>query len=435
MDGLVPVQVPAGIHIDSLYITFDGQAAIGMVMKGMNNRREPAFIRPGVQEALRELLVQAPSDANTLHCTIQFTALRASEQSAATSESATCALNFDVLARTDSGPVLLYEHAHTLSVRGGLDATGKHGRAIRNNLELGLQGFAQARAEGRLTPRRITTSSERPAPSLEDLGYNVLMRGDAPRGIYHSFMDMRDQRPDTTIAFEVKPLLERNDRSTQVKLKWPDGEPPHEVWGFSDGRDIHMNVGGRYARLFRDHQQFTARIPTTEASSGALAFGVGYMFGAVGVGVMVVVAGGSVPSGFGTADRVSTYKLDLMTGSFIPAHADPHEPTRCQQVFIYSKHSALDTIVDLKIEGAPAVSMHSNSYHVAAPVARPIPGKAQVSVGAGAALAIPLDLTEVDVAQVYLIKVKKDGTPTLDRVGSNMATDLLQKLDGMERAQ
>ncbi|HEY0977952.1 MAG TPA: hypothetical protein VGE21_10835 [Flavobacteriales bacterium] len=418
-----PLVVPEGLVIDSLSIRFDPHHAIGTVMKGAWNRSDPAFLGTDAQQELRSLLPHASNGTNALHCALRINVLRISDRSGSVSEMAPCALNFDVLAHSDSGIVLLYEYAGTVTTKGGLDATGRHAGSIRNSLQGGIDAFWREWSGGRIEPR-VVHGADAHRGLLGTLGYTALMNGSLPKGVYRTFMDFRDQRPDTTLSFEMKPVRNEMGRSLMVRMKFTEGTPYTDVWGFSDGTALFVDLGDRFVRMARGPQWFTAVIPAQEMLDAGTVVAVGFMFGAIGAGILM--ASHSRAQG-----PLTTFELDMLTGSLVPANVDPWRPIVCEQVFIHSKHTALDTLVEVAIPGLTTVGLPKNSYHVAEVLASTQPMVMQVRVKDGRSVEFPLINDRLADPQVYLIKVDKSGTPSIDHIKGNLADGVLADRDRM----
>ncbi len=421
------LQPPAGIRIDSVYLSFDPLDAVGMVMKGLGNRPTAAFLVPDTRRALTTLLpTDAPTGGGTLGCGLRINVLQVSEVILGASEKAACALNFDLITRTDSGTVLLFEFGGTFRIRGGLDATGNHGEGILNALQAGLDAYATARVQGIAVPR-VIRDAPTDAPTLQAaMGHAVSITGAPEKGIYRSFMDMRDQRPDTRATFTLKPVKNEPGRSLMVRMKEDDRADTATAWGFSDGRDIFMAVGGRFVRLEREGGQFMCRIAQTELVELGPAIAVGLMFGALGVGVYAVIGSTSAKGPIRSLD------LDLATGSLLPVSKGAWRPLSSKQVLVHSKHSKAPA-VQVQVPGRPLVNVPKNGYHVLELPCRLLPARVDLSIGTADPQGRMLTTFDLSTAQVHLLKADKDGGIELDLVNGNMANALLKDLDGMTR--
>lgn len=419
---LPPLVLPAGLQIDSVFLTFDPHDAIGQVMKGLDNRATAAFLMPDTRRALASMLPRSsaggPSD---LHCDLRVNVLRISEPVRGNASLAACAVNFDLIGRTDSGQVLLFEFGSTFESPSGLDPTGKHGRSIRNALEAGLKAFTEARADGRTLPRKISPDGHGHRTLLEGFGYPVLSVGAPTKGLYHTFMDLRDQRPDTSTAFTLKPVRNEPGRSVMVRMKLDNASFPHPIWGFSDGQDVFMDVGGRFVRLEREAGMFSARIPQEELSGAGAVIAAGMMFGIVGGLVTVSVL--PTRSG-GQQATVRQFDLDLATGALLLARSEHWRPLTTEQVFIHSRFSHAD-VVTLHLPDR-IVQLPKNSYITVALPCRTTPIKIEMSTAEGTPVPMSIPSFDVSMEQVHLIKVDKSGGITSDHVGPKMADGLLR---------
>ncbi len=429
LSKVTPLAVPEDIYIDSVMASFSDSARIGTVLRGLGNKPIPAFVAGGVAKGIHGVLKNPSSDDRVLHCTMRVNALDIREISTGTSEKATCALNFELLSLTDSGWVRLFDHAALSTVGGGLDATGKH---AANIVDAFAQGFAEF--------TRLQQSGELPAPVLvdapkagiyggENRAYPVLVVGAPARGSYRSFMAFRDQHPDTSVTFTMKPVGKDDPLREMYKLKTARDEAmPSEPWGVSDGKQLYLNMGKRYLRMNRSGNEFKANYGlggSGQVDAAAISVGVG--FGLLGVLVYYGASGTS-------AQQHVPVKLDMLTGDLVPVFdprvGAPLKDETSDHLFQYSRICPMDTIVKILVYGGLKAELTKEGYHVLKLVPRPDTVPVEIQVGDGPPTSIEVSTARIGgEPSVYLIKVGKDAIPTVDRLGANMAGPLLQKLD------
>ncbi|MFT3885555.1 MAG: hypothetical protein QM724_09030 [Flavobacteriales bacterium] len=417
--GAGRVDVPPGVHVDSVIACFDSHAAIGTVMKGMTNRSVPAYLGPSVTEAVMAVLHQPAEAPGDQHVFLRLNVLRISERSMGLSELAPCALNFDVLMRDDSGGVrMLFEQAVTLSSSGS-DVTKKHARNIHAALADGMLRFAEEARLGRLWDCPVPLRDLYKAPLPLRSGFAILSGRPPERGLYRSYMAMRDQRPDTATAFEVKYLSDSDPRLQEAKLKVVGDTLKDDIWGFSDGKDIYMNMGRRFARLTPEQQGFRTWYPGPNTSNTYVTAGI--MFGMIGV----LVAKAAEPG-----NELVPFELDLLTGSMQMAGAsNAPGSAESEHVFVYSRHCALDTVVEMTLFGGEEARLIKGSYHNVRLVPRAKLVPLELHIGMWPPIIIELDANTVDDTQVYLIKVNANGGIAVDHLNRQMAQATLSKLD------
>jgi hypothetical protein len=420
-----PLAVPDGLHLDSVITSFNDTASIGTVLRGIGNRAVPAFLSVGVSTSLEGMLHNGPASAGDLHCTMRVNELDISEVSGNSSEKCFCGLNFELLSKTDSGWARIFDHAAVSEFRGGSDATGKQPLNIRAALAQGLAEYDSAQKAGALSWTPLGHVPRAGVSDVDERAYAVLTSGVPARGLYRTFKDFRDQHPDTSLLFTLKPISTSDPLLAMVKLKVERGGTiPEYLWGLSDGKHAYINgTGHRFLRLDREGNRFIAHYrPPETADAGAVAAGIA--FGMIGAAVYMAADHHSNPA---------KVEVDMLTGRIkpleVPKASGSTAIAMSDHLFIYDRHCATDTTVDLFVYGGLEASLHQDSYHWLRLVPRLDAVPIEVKVGDGVPTGIEISTGRTDVAQVYLIKVDRSGIASIDHVNAQMAEALIAKLD------
>ncbi|MBP9080224.1 MAG: hypothetical protein KBF80_08230 [Flavobacteriales bacterium] len=419
-----PLVVPEGIFLDSVITGFSDSSSVGVVMKGMGNRRVPAFMANGISASVEGLLKHGEAAPGVLHCTMRINALEVEELAEAFSENCYCGLNFELLTSTDSGWYRIFDHAATTMLKGGMDATAQQEANVVSAFTKGLAAFSAARQAGRLSHARLPAPPKAGTFDGADRSYAVLEAGAPAHGIYTNFQDFRDQRPDTTIGFTLKPAGADPQAMPLMKLKTDKGTPvPETIWGVSDGRRAYINLEGKYLGLERSGRAFTSEY-SLQRGSGAVGVAIGVSFGLIGAALYMAA---STP-------RAISVQLDLLTGTLKPvkamqAYAGAAEPTS-DHLFLYSRFSAVDTVVEMLVYGGHEADLVSDGHHLLALVPRPdeVPVSFRVGTDEPVTIHINASTTGTDPV-VYLLNARKDGRITVDKVNAEMAASILRGLD------
>jgi hypothetical protein len=419
------VVAPAGLHVDSVIASFNDSASIGTVLRGPDNDPVPAFLSGGISKGLEGAFRNAPDTRGALHCTMRVNALDLREISNAVSEDCVCALNFELLSSTDSGWVRLFEYAATSTIKGGLDATKRQPASILNAFAKGFAAFSLGLRSGELPSWERIAAPRSGVPVQLDRAYAVLTVGAPARGLYPDFMSFRDQHPDTTVAFTLKPIGKDGIRSLLVKLKTARGRSlPANVWGLSDGRYLYVNMGNRFLQLNRSGNDFKGSYDFEESDSNAGILAAGIAFGLIGA----ALASASLKH-----EPVPVH-LDMRTGRLLPTPPPigygPTSEATSDHLFQYSRDCPMDTTVKVLVYGGLETELTKEGYHVLKLVPRPDLVPVEIQVGDG-----PPTRVDVSTARtggeptVYLIKVDGNGLPTVDCLNPDMAATVLQELD------
>ncbi len=414
------VDVPAGLYVDSVITSFADDARIGTVLKGVGNNRMPAFLTNGVTTAVQEILKNGATAPGSLHCTMRINALEVGELVDGPTEFCSCGLDFELLTFTDSGWCRIYDHAATTKRPGGMDATAKQPESIAAAFASGMAAYAAAQREGSLIPVPLGTPPQRGRYRAGEHIYPVLESGAPARGLYRTFRQFRHQMPDTVTQFTVKTKATGDGRLVKLKPA-KGGESAETYWGFSDGEHAYVNTGRGFLRLDRDGDRFISQY--TRDPNLAVGVAVGAMFGVLGA-VLYVAASPS--------EITIPLDLDLMTGALKPrAHAENDTAVETSDhLFLYSKYSDQDTVLQMFVYGGPEATLTLDSYRVLKIVPRPGEVPVGFSLGDGDPVVINIGTSHIGPDPlVYLLRVRKNRRITIDRVNDEMAASILRKLD------
>lgn len=419
-----PVALPPGIHLDSVITSFPDSASIGVVMKGMGNKRVPAFLTGGVTASVHALLRNGAASETGLHCTMRLNALEVEEMMGTTTENCFCGLNFELLTRTDSGWYRIFDHAATSMLKGGLDATSQQAENIAVAFTRGFAAYTRAQEAGWSTRELLAEAPKAGVFAGADRAYAVLQSGVPARGLYADFQDFRDQRPDTSVAFTLKPFGNEYTVGPLVKLKTEKGaQVPEALWGVSDGRNAYINFGNHFLRLDRTANVFTSNYLVGQVSTG-VTFAVGLSFGLIGLAVLMSTA----PEPMDTP-----VELDLLTGSLQPARdhfSNEALEVTSDHLFLYSRYSAEDAEVEMLVYDGHEAFLRREDYRTLR--LAPRPGEVPVAFRMGTAPPVTVNISTAHIGAeplVYLVRVRKDGGITVDRLNAEMAASTLRRLD------
>ncbi len=414
-----PIEVPAGLYLDSVITSFPDDARIGTVSKGMGNKRTPAFLVNGVSASVQGLVKNGVPTTGTVHCTMRINALEVDERADGYAEFCFCGLNFELLTLTDSGWYRIFPHAATTKWRGGMDATAKQPASIAAAFAGGMAAYTAAQAKGSIAPVPLVAVPQRGSFEPRDHVHAVLESGAPARGLYPGFNDFLQQHPDTATQFTIKHRSAGDGRL--VKLKPAKGEAVADAnWGFSDGTYAYVNIGSDYLRLERDGDRFISQY--SAAPNAGVVVAVGVMFGAIGAALYASSAQGAIVP----------LELDMLTGALKPmAHAtlETTEETS-DHLFLYSKYSDMDTVLQMFVYGGPEAQLTVDGYRVLKIVPRTEDVPVSFRIGDGEPVEINIGTAHIGVDPlVYLVRVRKGKRITIDRVNAEMAASILRKLD------
>jgi hypothetical protein len=273
-----------------------------------------------------------------------------------------------------------------------------------------------------IEPINITTEQLTTNPLQNTLSYKCFSREKQRKGIYRTWLDFRDNKPDTTISFTV--IYHYNKKKpdrTNAELKFVKKSKPGIIWGFCDQDKVFINIGKFYTLLTPEGDQWTAwfRHSDNNGVTSAAIMG-GIAFGLVGA----VVFGGIASLGSGN-DLEEKSRLDLLGGMLVPIYVKDYTRVSSNVVIFLSKISDLGAILSVFVDGKFQCDMKPGNYltlqaschHSSATI------KLVSSKGGEEVNQIPLELVK---SEAYLLKVKKNQTINMDHLFEEVKKDILK---------
>ena len=418
-----------GLHerIDSVVLVFDALDPIGIVRKG--DQPVPAYLDGPVDRVLHKFLSGGGPAESGSSLVIKVNVLRLREQTVKGGGRASCALHLEVLRREGPGTwVHLYTHG-TNAVWHGAGVTGAHDRTLANAFNECMVGYVAARDGQKLGTAVIDAVGLRELPE-ETLPFSAL----APvprRGLYHTFMDVLLDRPDTLTPF----VLERRDPVELPRCMRMKGDSVNELrkalWGCSDGERRYVNVDGYFLELSRDTVLRTRVRYTDWDPEMAIAGTV--MFGALG---------GALGAAASLEERSVPVRVDPRTGrlvsdpdrwSEVPIPAD--RSLRAEVLFVHSKYGAQEKPICLQApKGERSICMEKGQHHTM--FLQPRRERIIIQARVGNVVPVEVAVNANDLAkQVFLLKADKSGDIKASRLNWEMSQAVLRDLDEADAVQ
>ncbi len=418
------IDVPPGLHIDSVIASFRDTTCIGAVLKGTSHGKVQVYLEKGLSNAMEAWLWNDTVADRPLHCTMRVNALSVWEIERYASTRAYCGLNFELLTKTDSGWVRLYEHGGTTSAYLGTNRKGALDEFIGKAIAQGFSMYAASKAAGLLTPEKLPWP---PIPEIFDASghdWPVLQVGAPASGLYRGFQAFRDQHPDETCGFTIKPFS-RDPLDPLVKVKPEKGcKKLDDCWGISDGKNAYINLEGHFFRLHRSGPMFTTRL-IMEAGSVSSAVAVGIAFGLIGGAIYGAMLAKRPQLIDGTAD----VQLDMLTGSIRPYEQKAPDLATSDQLFVYDNACSLDTTLEMYVFGGLEAKLQRGGHHWLKLVPRVNAVPVEFRVGQGAKLAINIHTERVGVEPVvYSICVESNERIRVERLSNEAAKDVVRSI-------
>lgn len=321
---------------------------IGMVQRGMGNRRAPAFLKAGLKAEFDYLFANSfPQNGEAKPLVLRVNRLQIYEITSANREVAIVELGLTFLEKEGDALVEIHETGITLE-HSGLDVTKAHDTNIANAVEKCLLDLLYRRRRGLLY--RHPAGTPRTCPMVQEA---------TPRaGIFHTFSDFRENTPLNDAAYTFTLDIKENSKNNIVRAKpdWQKKAPEGDIWGLSDGQHVYLNLGANYFRLIKENGEFLLFGPSPKDNTGAV------LLGSVLGGVVGGLIAGAM-SGDYSSKEMTTYKIDLNTGALVPFEEPVYRRIEARLTLFSSEFNPKESRLSVSVGGQPIGDMTPSTYH------------------------------------------------------------------------
>lgn len=406
------VQLPPGYWADTLFITYDTSKPLGTVRTPNTERYVHLVLKDHPGTVLKGLL--RPELTNDDSVDLQFlriNRLRVDE----VGPNSLCLLHAEVLLRSNGKFVRVFERPVTITGKRSR-GTSVHEENITKALDEFLRGYARAAIDGSLTATPVDRSALQTPLLIDETLAPIIRQGAPSRGLYHSYLQMRMNEPDTSLNFELRETVGSMDDSRVVKLRKTPDAAVDRYWGLSDGEHAYMRFGSSFIQLERAGAGFTLSIPQPDTYDPSSIVLGGMFFGMIGAGI--AAAATTSNPGHILCD------LDLYCGEAVPRSTK--ESTYAAHIFQVSRYSKSDDPVHISVEGMGPISLAKEEWTMLElpPQAAPV---SILITGPNATKTQEVD-TNTDRTNFYLIEVKKDGSLQVSKLNEYMRSSAIDDL-------
>jgi len=404
---------------DTVLCAFINLFPLGTMYPDGHNRPDTIDFSKGATVALQEVLRNTKqTDPSGPAKLLKVNAIQFTQYSGF----AHCGLNIEVLERREGQHFRSFEYGTAVSVPFRGTDLSEYGTGILSALQEAMDSYDLALSNGTTTSVLLADAALRIPP---EIGLDLAPVLGAPsfrRGLYKTFMDMRADRPDSTLAPEMHPTARSTGEDQVVRLKKIDTSISESIWGFSNGWNVYKRVGKDFVRLDRRSGRFLADLstkPTYNAGEIAAAAAGGLLLGLIG-GLIVV------PFIDHTAETVPVL-LDMRTGEFVARPADPSD-NYTMHIFQYSRFAETDDAVIVSWDPDHAVRLTRRQWVALTPAPQERPLEVRIRSEHGEGTSVLID-TRSERTQVYAITKKRTRGLNVDQLNIHMASPAIDALD------
>jgi hypothetical protein len=281
--------------------------------------------------------------------------------------------------------------------------------------------YLERKKEGLLKPRAITSAELNANPLLQASAYPCFHPEKTRKGLFHTWIDFRDNTPDTLTPFTVIYHEDRkNPERSKAELRFEKGSKPTVVWGFCESDRTYVNIGKFCALMTPEGGQFTTWYRHTDNNNvGSAALMGGMLFGIAGAALF----GGLASLGNGS-DLEEQSRLDLLGGMLVPVYIRDYTRISSNVVFFLSKISDPDATLSVYLDGQLQCRMKPGDYLTLQASCHHPSAMLKVVSSTGGEATRQLDL-ELVKSNAYLLKVKRNHSIDIDHLFEEVKKEIM----------
>ncbi len=408
---------PIGRVADRMIVAFDETAPIGVVIQG----EQPVnlfFSKPVGGSLMGILKRPVRPEGPDREVVLKIGQLRLLQIGSALQ----LGMHMELLEHKENGYQRLHAHGTTLT----RTSTNKKDIApmLAQAFQECLDTFAEALAGNRTATQAMEASEALEPMVAHTSALPVWHNKERPAGVYHTFLDMIHDRPDT-MDIRMRDLVRGLHDEQLVRLRQMDRDIRRSIWGFTDGTHIYKSIGEEFVRLERHNDGFIARWQAPAQVDGAAMMLGGLMGGLMGA---AIVGGLSSRPG-----QLILYELAPLSGDLWPASERGQRPGfRCMHIFHFSRYAKRDADILVNLEDAATATLNKGHWTPVEPEPRMVQAFATVRIQDGPSVRVPID-TQAKRTTVHLIDLKANGELSVKQLPEQMASKIIERLKKEDR--
>jgi len=277
---------------------------------------------------------------------------------------------------------------------------------------------------GMLTQSIITPGQLKENPIYKPGYFRCYTGKNHRKGIYHTYLDFRDNVPDTSLDFEIfHDYNPGHPKLSRAYLNFSPGSKPAKCWGFCEGDSVYFNAGKSYSLLKKEGDQFITYSRSSEYTRDVVSAAI---FGSVFGGLIGASLIGGVAAVSSDPNMIEKFRLDLFDGKLQPFEAKDYTMISSTLVFFLSKTSDPAAVLSLFVDGKLQCEMKPGNYFTLDLSCHYSNANVKLVSSTGGEVTEQLD-AKLLKTEVYLLKVKKDRTIFTGRLFDQMKTDMLKE--------
>ena len=302
-----------GYYVEKVINAQDEDTIIGFVHAGMFNKKRLASLGTSITDDISKYLkIVLPPNGEAIPLIVRINKINICE---VTTGTALAELNLSFIRRDGARYYHLFD-AGTCIQEQGIDVTHTHAENIVHAIITCFSDLRTALLTNRVDNREISEKELLMNPLKDPTVYPVFHTVKIPKGVFRTFYDFRDCKPDTLMAFEIRYKSKKDTATSKASISYSEFYGPENFWGFSDGNSVYIRIMKNYYKLYPRQNAYISLVSHEDMSSAYAATGL--MFGLLGTLTLAAVIS-ATDNGLTNPSEDGLFKVDFCNGMLMPS--------------------------------------------------------------------------------------------------------------------
>lgn len=402
-----------GFNLVKVINATGNDSLIGFVQKTIGYKAVPAYFENNIDVEIEAFLAQNLKESDGDNSLIvRVNSIQISETYNGINETAIAKVNLSFIFQENKKYFEIFTTGKVSVQSSAAGITKTQADNIAEAIAKCFDSFHERAMAGKLKSIEIEEEDLYIKPGIDQEMLDAYLMADrSTKGIYYSFIDFRENTPDTEKQFDVeyKSKDDKDEKRTIKNARITDiktGKKIDDIWGFTDGRAVYTRVANRYYPLHKDEKGYFLELKVQDQSTMTAAG----------------VAGGLIGSAIASASApIKQVRLNYHNGSLNfseQAGGLTNEDDAFAISFFSSSFNSELTALELFINGELKCILKSDSWYKHK-LLRPAE-TIQVVVKSTNGMESEVNITTKTAnSDIYLIIDKKKKPPVINRVYAN----------------
>jgi len=431
---IVTMNVPVTIYVSDVKVTKPEKTYIGFLKSATT---KCIVMRPSIQTEISSFLQRSfpkKVDLQPLIIKINDFEIQHEKMAGISDEVATIKLSLVFLYPTEKPneyvKKYVYGTSHSLN-------TYSYVEGVYDAFKEAIKSFLLAKQRNELTEIPYSEADMAAQDDFLPEKFEMSKTKTIKKGIYRSFEQFRNNKPDTTAEVtikEIKPKYFQTDTAYFAKVSFSPGANVEDIWGVATEKGVFIKIKNKYLLVRQSNQDFFiyAKEPISyelrQKYDQVSFWGTmgGFFGGGLGAGIAAGIAGGLILDDE-TLERVPYY-LDYRNGDFFVQNQKAEEQAyKYARIILYhGVNSIAEKPLKMQVENIE-FTLDKGEYttfrlyldHITVPI--------KIEVAKDTYVEANINPQE-SCSQLLVLTLKKNGKAKIERLQGSLETDMQSRL-------